>query len=547
MEELFDVLLFGRALDGSDAARQSTKMVDCPWIVDNVVIANLLSNPHGRRMLCGMLYLDFPESKSLATGFFRVFREMDGGAEKESIRHLMAGAPLRAAFASNLLAGKMVDKKALPNSGEWIRKAVQPAQGNLFNSDSLDLASPVFGSDILTEAFHMTGASEDAKAILSTNENFPDTLKRKRWWPPRRLLVAEAAALAKYGNLQDPAVAKKVTRWIATRKPSGEIFSAKAGDQIAHEGRKLLCERRDVPEDVLLALLNGADFDEYSMLAKTDGYKAIADRLVDEKAPAEQFIKGNALFLSSKTDAGTLDALYGVISRRMMGRPQVVWDRHLALVAAHPNADPRLLERAPDDGVSPATLCGAVLTMRPAGAESFLAGMVEHTSLNEGALAKLPDCSAETLAACFDKAVSRQNNSGEAGLEWDNRIRLASHKNFPWSRYSFQEMCDSVNKQNLPVLYCCMALNASYPEVDSMCKAGAFCALFNLRTSSRDLQKLVQRDERMAPLVAAHPNGDSFADQSEEMKPLISKFEPIPLAGRGTKGVEEKPYVLEID
>ena len=122
----------------------------------------------------------------------------------------------------------MVDKKALPNIGEWIRKAVQPAQGNLFNSDSLDLASPVFGSDVLTEAFHAFGASEEAKVILSANENFPDRLRRKRWWPPKRLLVAEAAARAKYGNLQDPAVAKKVTRWIATRKPPGEIFSAQA-------------------------------------------------------------------------------------------------------------------------------------------------------------------------------------------------------------------------------------------------------------------------------------------------------------------------------
>lgn len=503
------------------------------------LVSNFLLYPHGRRMLSAFMYLPHREAAALAPIFFDAYKKMEDGPNKEQVSNLMTGNDFHSWNGKQLMDNKMAtfSQESCPDA-MWTLNAVSEfstPDRDFFGLTVIDLASPQIPAAILEDIFNREETTNAAKTAMTANPNFPEHLT---FTPADDCDWVRGLALAKYGDLTSE-------KNIAELKERFTDPNIRMRDDLAIG---YLCARKEIPEELAEQLHMAIKPEFFPLLAQTEGHRAMVRRKIKADVPIQTFTPTDIIYVSPEMDTKTLDAIYEHLdSHGDEGNKN--WAKNMAMVACHPNASAEITGKALFDKKVLPEMEDAILAMKShVSAALLMAVGVKQGLMRYGSLAKVPDCPPSTLSLAFDACRTKPCATGEA-LIWKDEdvLALAAHKNFPWDKYSFDAMDAAVTTPDSRfAMFCCMSLGSRYRDIDEFYEGKyAAASLFNQRTSTVRLQKLVSQDPELAAWAAMHPNaGGEIKGLRKDLGVCTSafaeKFHSPGLAGKSA-GKKDKP------
>ena len=495
-------------------------------------------------MLSAIMRLQNSASDAMAPAFFWAYDEMPEGEEKKSVKDLMTVQSFSLLTAEHLLKHGMIklgDGRTNTDAALFEACTNNNFGTSKFGLTVLDLAHPAIPAAMLETMFNSAETTTIAKRALTANPNFPKSIKITPAMRRHRAL-----ALAKYGDLTNPEVVAELAREVADQAVEG-------GDDL-YRARFSLCERKNLPEVLAAQLSWTADHTTFSLLAQTAGHremmrKKLSGQEISGPPPIAIYTRSEVFYLTPDMDAKILTAIYEDLQTPETQDTNPHWREFMARAASHPNAPISLLADAIQNDEVVGLLEKSLLTMNSPLAETTLLSLRTRGARPEYASFAKINCSSSTLAKMFDACCQEKtevfaaSDTPEREILNEDCLALASHPNFPWEKYSYGKMISSVGAPELGVLTCAMALNAKYPEVETLHEtAWPASALFNPKTSAFRLEKIAAQHKELAVLASMHPNGLSLAPlahDDRETADLLREQLPKPiLTGKSS----HRPY-----
>jgi len=495
---------------------------------------NLLIHPHGRRIYAALLVQDAGAGRDLrwSRELFEVFDELPNDA-KNDLRKLLSIAPWSQEHGQARLTRGMVGH-VTPDSKAFKSFAALSAKKSLNeNSNGLclqELANPILDKETVEALWSRKDTSESARAALRAN---PNAQKSSQSQPPSQNRKIYLAALAKYGDLEDPDVAETLMEEVVQKRWAKDgILSATAA---------ALCERTELPKGMAAALSNVVVGPLWDKLAQTAGHRMWAreNPIRPEEIPARMFHRPPNVFISPETKEETLAAAFEMLNETEWQDAFAMTTNGLrARIACHPNAPLELIHSA----------IGFMPTPAPAAVRNFIDSKLLKDSPHKEdvirILLRTPDTLASNQESIY-RSMGVIRNVSQAGLieafeyacEKDRQVTLGmdeakkpvktkdpdmeagclsimSNPKFPWAVYPPNKTESIfVSPEEKSAFNILLHLNR---VSDTSLESSAPEAIFAQTTSSRSLEKIAAAHPELAFLCAAHPNGVNAGIQLSE-------------------------------
>lgn len=474
--------------------------------------------------------------QQLAPAFFRGYNNLQEEKEKSHVRELMKGQDFNEWNTTKLMECGMWQVEGDKTNIEEVLLGIAGLHGlaaDFFGVKIVELANPIIPAETLIHLMESPDTTLPAAACIAANPNFP---KDERYPIVGTIEWVHTLALAKHGDLTDPKVITNLELNITDPDTPRKGWVDTA--------RRWLCEREELPEELAAQLFLAADAQTFESLAKTRGHRAIMQKELAQREatglpPISTYSQSDLHYLTPDMDAKTLQGIYTDLREKENNNRNPAWRQFAAMTAAHPNAPTSLMEQAIQDDEIVGDLENAVLGMKsPLAETTLIALMMRNGQALYESFAQI-ECSSTTLGKIFDECCSKKTETFTKDEDKDavlnaSCLKLASHPNFPWEKYTFSKMILSVSPDDVGVLTCLMALRSRYPELDNIHESEhAAAALFKEKTSALRLKKIAAQDESLAPLVAMHPNGIDYREaQPDNIKRFASPPPQSALQGK---------------
>jgi len=498
------------------------------FFTNEPTLRNILMNPHGRRMISAMICMapDLPGHENALNAMLVLPKEEQAAAKK-----LMQGIRWSGkAIVPAINLGVVGEIEPHHPEFEAFQALVigQPS----FNLLMSDLAHPALSeASLLDLAKKVPSSNHEARQIIGLNPNAPAKLKyRGRLTEPSTTIFT---ACAKYGNLKDEKVMEIITQ--------NSIVQESARNEAAFVS---LCKRIDIPDALVRPLGTDISGVAYWELMQRPENRRICG--VKDGLDVSSYLGASNLKLHPEMTLPTLEKVFAFLETDKGQARIPTWQQAIAQLAAHPNSNEALLERMlvkfkPGAPSFPLPLIVVADAFKNSALEEKVALAIkkENSGFGWGKLALVANCSRETLEWAYRGLISEKAGQPDHSI--------VTHKNFPWDKFDVQQIEQRVHPKMLPVVRAARYLTGLGPHSafgdDSMRDSEhAVSCLFDIKLSSKSLDKIALQYPELAPLAAIHPNAENLPVSPESAR-IVEKYRAEKgcfLSGRGAK-VEQKP------
>ena len=491
---------------------------------------NLLSHPHGRRMVAAIVALNPGEAEMMVSALAEMPREY-----QREMRPLLKGFPWSPELVGDAIHAGIVDNISPGDDAfsSFIKLVTSQTSFAVPGSlDAIDLANPALSPETVQSLWRLAKGAP-IKRMLSVNPNATKDMRVPAPAPANEALITAAA---RFGDLAAPFISEILNK---------NIFSDKSecSPELQNNLIGTLCLRDDLTPEFIASLSEAADGKAYWDLTRNPFNRAACPALLPQKdmVPSRYF-GHSALKLHPEIELPTLQAIMKSLETIPGKVHQKNWQTEMARLAGHPNSDDALIDRYFAN--TKEAIPGKYI---PSGSPAFLErawkGLIERGLMAIDGVATIEDCSATTLAWAY-----REIGDTKSGI-----LRLLTHKNFPWGEFAGEDAGTKVSPANRPAVRVSRFLRGSPSQAEISYAIEGESArelLFSQTLSSSRLTKIVELHPELATLAAIHPNADGIAFPAEHAD-IVTRCRPqrfeVLLAGKGRVGNSAEPaHRLEV-
>lgn len=453
----------------------------------------ILKNPHGRRMLGANMCIESHWPAALVDAVCAM-----PAHDKRELINAIPRQPKSAQHAIGFVAADLLPAIKPDDVAFTVLQDV--AKIKLWTSDFYDirpsfLANPALTPESISELWNMPDVTLTAKTALSANPNTPPRLLKDFMVDPAHQMNF-VYCLAKYGDL--------------TKTRVRDIVTAEVDFMHQEAIHARLISRSDLPPQIFLHLASHTGWGDYFKLARLPGFKDAVPTPTPDNL--NTILTKNCVRLPPESSADTVAVAYDAVDIAPYRDLVVAVQNAKAVIACHPNASRQVMEAAIADE-SVRFLIGMPSLAESPHANWALPAICE-TQLSTGIISQIykearaiPGASPELLSWALE--FSKQHSDSRVHSE--EAVSIMMHPNFPWGKYSFEEVSSMANDKTAPALY--VAAHLAGPpasHITNEMHADGFqpaAEIFSQNLSARQLHKLVSMTPGSAVLCAMHPNG----------------------------------------
>jgi len=487
-------------------------------------VRNLMLQPHGRRMICGIVAL--AADKEAPRTFFEAMAGLHH-AEQAEIRSFLNGrrwprTNTGAAIRCGLIETVTIDSPAFESFIDLADENNSPPIDGLFPRD---LASPIISTDAWERLWKVPRKNPLKALLLNPNAN-----TAYRAGIPESSFSKPIRAAAAYGDLRDRFIVNLIEKL---------VFESTTEDAQTN-CCTILCRRKDLPDDMIVKLDKLTDGAAFWDLSNNPRHASLCQSeqkagLSDTQPSKKSYFGKKAIRLYPGMDIAALRDLLKEVTSVNGKRRLQVWQHDAARIAAHPNSDDALVDSVLQLAEVNARLTTTFATkfIGTRYEEKVLRATLEKSDKPVHLLGGVRNCSASSLLWAFN-----------APDDQAKKEVLLTHPNFPWS-------CHSGESELTKAALAAKFLSGAVTSAEAQCRiqdGHLLEALFDPTLSTVRLNRIIKASPELAPLVAVHPNSEVLSSEHPAcLKSIMNNHTPAPLCGRTEYSHKQPPGLLCID
>lgn len=501
--------------------------MDFPKFTMPPSIDNIISNPHGERMLASLVVLNMPGTKEWGPLFVERCHENVG-------REFFCDTKTRVSPVDFLNRGWMSAKELSTRAIDLV--ALPAWNSECAGLKPIDLANPLLSGDLIVELMSSLDSENPnpGQAALYANPNNPASIDRALRKLPRGYIPFYLCALAKHGNIQDPKVELYVKQQII------EFDDGLLSATQLTQAQQALAMRKDLTPTLAESLDAKCAPSVFYKLVGNEMHQSL---VLADKLPGHNFLnlRGEPVSLSPALTRERIQELWtwsesGATSTHPSGQ------EFQAELAAHENSTPEMMDQALNEPDIKFLYAPRIAySKKPAEAiNKDIKSLLEARLIDGSIIGSIPGASSENLFTAAEKYARETTTDRDHNLE-----ALCTHPNFPWERITPKTHLHTVSGESAPLLACSKALNS---KVTPTVTEGAEVSLLFVPTlSGYRLSALAKEHPDLTALAALHPNGWDISVKHLPERAIVENIRgKSALAGRSEATIGGKARTLEI-